>query len=97
MRYSGPSGDDNPIHTDLDFAKSVGFKNVILQGLCTMAVSAGNLPKDLKEISVRFTKPVLPGDTLTTSVWENGNSMAFEVKNQDGDKVISNGSALLKG
>ena len=97
MRYSGPSGDDNPIHTDLDFAKSVGFKNVILQGLCTMAVSAGNLPKDLKEISVRFTKPVLPGDTLTTSIWENGNSMAFEVKNQDGDKVISNGTATLQG
>ena len=96
IRYSGPSGDDNPIHTDLDFAKSVGFKNVILQGLCTMAICATSLPKNLQEISVRFTKPVLPGDTLTTSVWENGNSMSFEVKNQDGIKVISNGSALLK-
>ena len=36
-RYAQASGDPNPIHTDPDFAKSVGLPGVILHGLYSMA------------------------------------------------------------
>jgi acyl dehydratase len=32
-RYAEASGDPNPIHTDPEFAKSVGLPGVILHGL----------------------------------------------------------------
>ena len=36
-RYAEASGDPNPIHTDPEFAKSVGLPGVILHGLYSMA------------------------------------------------------------
>jgi acyl dehydratase len=36
-RYAGASGDFNPIHIDVDFAKQVGLPSNILHGLYTMA------------------------------------------------------------
>ncbi len=96
-RYAVASGDDNPIHVDPAFAKGVGFKDAILQGLCTMAIAARALPKDLERISVRFAKPVYPGDTLTTSVWKNGNALSFETLNQAGERMLADGAAVVRG
>jgi len=36
-RYAGASGDFNPIHIDLEFAKAVGLPQNILHGLYSMA------------------------------------------------------------
>ena len=36
-RYAEASGDPNPIHTDPEFAKSVGLPGFILHGLYSMA------------------------------------------------------------
>ncbi len=96
-RYSGPSGDNNPIHLDEALAKSVGFKGVILQGLCTLALAARSLPKDLERLEVRFAKPVYPGDTLETTVWKKGTSLEFETATQSGDVVLTNGRATGRG
>ena len=96
-RYSGPSGDNNPIHMDEALARSVGFKGVILQGLCSMALAARSLPKDLERLEVRFAKPVYPGDTLETTVWKKGTSLEFEAQTQAGDVVLSNGRASVRG
>ncbi len=96
-RYSGPSGDTNPIHLDEGMAKSVGFKGVILQGLCTLALAARALPKDLERLEVRFAKPVYPGDTLETTVWKKGSSLEFETATQAGDVVLANGRATVRG
>jgi len=63
--YADASGDQNPIHQDEAFAKSVGLPNVISHGMLTMAL-VGNYVTQLaggaaavKEFSARFMKPVI--------------------------------------
>ena len=64
-QYADASGDQNPIHQDEAFAKSVGLPDVIAHGMLTMALIgryvselAGGSEKVL-ELSGRFTKPVI--------------------------------------
>lgn len=63
--YADASGDQNPIHQNEEFARSVGLPNVIGHGMLTMAL-VGKYATDwaggsatMKEFSVRFTKPVI--------------------------------------
>ena len=69
VAYANASGDQNPIHQNEEFAKSVGLPDVIAHGMLTMAL-AGKYISDIagsaavKEFSARFTKPVVvPADT----------------------------------
>ena len=39
IAYANASGDQNPIHQDEAFAKSVGLENVIAHGMFTMALA----------------------------------------------------------
>jgi len=64
-KYADASGDQNPIHQDEAFAKSVGLPDVIAHGMLTMAL-AGKFVSDwaggsssVKEFSTRFVKPVI--------------------------------------
>ena len=104
LRYAEASGDHNPPHVNEDFAKAIGFRTVILQGLCTMAFTsmavidalcAGN-PTRLKRLKVRFSKVVYPGDVLTTSIWTQGGNYTFQTANQDGVLVIKDGVAEIE-
>jgi len=69
IAYANASGDQNPIHQDEAFAKSVGLENVIAHGMFTMALAgryvselAGGSEK-VRDFSARFTKPVVvPAD-----------------------------------
>ncbi|MBB2771072.1 MULTISPECIES: MaoC/PaaZ C-terminal domain-containing protein [Mycolicibacterium] len=72
------SGDRNPLHSDPWFARELaGFPRPILHGLCTYGVAGRALVAALGDgdatrvtaIGARFTSPVFPGETLTTSVW----------------------------
>ena len=36
--YAGASGDHNPMHIDIDFAKKAGFPDVFAQGMLVMAL-----------------------------------------------------------
>ncbi|MEQ1878610.1 MAG: MaoC/PaaZ C-terminal domain-containing protein, partial [Bdellovibrionia bacterium] len=101
LRYAKASGDNNPIHTDLEIAKAAGFPNVILHGLCTMAFTSqavivnklgGDITR-LKDISVRFSKPVFPSDTLTIEAFEGRDGLSFVAVNNQGVPVITNGVA----
>jgi NAD(P)-dependent dehydrogenase (short-subunit alcohol dehydrogenase family)/acyl dehydratase len=107
-RYAEASGDHNRIHLDAEFAKAVGLPDRILHGLCTLAMATGAIvneglggdPSRLKRIKVRFSKPVLMGDELTTTVWEVARddrevTWGFEVTNQHGDPVITGGEAQV--
>jgi acyl dehydratase len=69
VAYANASGDQNPIHQNEEFAKSVGLPDVIAHGMLTMAL-AGKYVSDIagsaavKEFSARFTKPVVvPANT----------------------------------
>ena len=39
----------------------------------------------------RFSRPVMPGDELTVSMWVDGNRALFRTTNQDGVVVIDQG------
>jgi acyl dehydratase len=64
-KYEDASGDQNPIHQDEAFAKSVGLPDVIAHGMLTMAL-AGKFVSEwaggsaaVREFSARFVKPVI--------------------------------------
>jgi len=44
----------------------------------------------------RFSKPVYPGDTLTVSMWVDGNECTFQTRNQDGDVVLDQGRMTFR-
>ena len=79
------SGDLNPLHADPEVARSAGFPRPILHGLCTMGVAChavlrGLLAYDgdrIRAMRVRFTAPVLPGDTLRTELWQDGDVVSL--------------------
>jgi len=63
--YANASGDQNPIHQDESFAKSVGLPDVIAHGMWTMGATssviaawAGDAGRVI-EFGTRFTKPVV--------------------------------------
>jgi acyl dehydratase len=93
------SGDRNPLHSDPAFAKMGGFDRPILHGLCTYGFTGrallhtlcGSDPSRFKAMDGRFSKPVLPGDTLTISMWVDGQKALFVTKNQGGDIVLDQG------
>ena len=93
------SGDRNPLHSDPSFAAMGGFDKPILHGLCTYgftgrallhALCAGD-PSRFRSMNARFSRPVIPGDELTVSMWANGGKALFRTTNQNGDVVIDQG------
>jgi acyl dehydratase len=69
VKYANASGDQNPIHQDEAFAKSVGLPDVIAHGMLTMALAGKFLsdisgPENVLEFSAKFIKPVVvPANT----------------------------------
>ena len=103
-RYAEASGDHNPIHVDPNTAKMAGLPGIICHGMCTMAIAtkaavnglAGGDPTRIKRVGVRLSKPVLPGQELTTKLWRETEgagvtTYGFETYNQDGQAVIKQG------
>ena len=70
--YCGGSGDHNPIHVDIDFAKKFGFKDVFAHGMLSMAF-LGRLvtnwvpQKQVRGLGTRFTSITWVGDVITVS------------------------------
>jgi acyl dehydratase len=103
-RYAEASGDHNPIHLDESVAKMAGLPGTINHGMCTMAIAtkgavnglASGDPTRLRRVSVRFSKPVFPGEELTTRFWKESGAggattYGFETFNPDGAAVVKNG------
>jgi acyl dehydratase len=96
------SGDRNPLHADPKFAARGGFSRPILHGLCTYGFTGrallhtlcGSDPARFKAMSGRFSQPVLPGQSLTVSIWlpEPGAGEAiFQTATDEGIVVIDRG------
>ncbi len=68
--YAGASGDHNPIHIDLDFARKAGLEDVFAHGMLSMA-QLGRVatdwagPERLKSLSSRFTALTPVGAVVT--------------------------------
>lgn len=107
--YADASGDQNPIHQDEAFAKSVGLPDVIAHGMLTMALAgkfvsdwAGG-PAAVKEFSARFVKPVIvPANkkvdltvSATVAEVEDGKVRLTINATSDGVKVLGMAKALV--
>ena len=90
--YCGVSGDYNPIHVDLDYAKSAGLDDVIAHGM----LSAGYLARmltdwvpqsSIRSINNRFTAMTHIGDSVTCTgkvveKFEKGNEKLVRLEMQ---------------
>lgn len=93
------SGDINPLHIDENLAKVAGYSRPILHGLCSLGFSvrhvlqtyANNDSEMFKAVKIRFAKPVYPGQTLRTNMWQNGNRIHFETQ------VVENNTVVISG
>ena len=70
--YCGGSGDHNPIHVDIDFAKKFGFKDVFAHGMLSMAflgriVTSWVPQSQVRALGTRFTSITWVGDVITVS------------------------------
>lgn len=110
VRYAAASGDRNPIHVDENVARIAGLPGIIVHGLCTMAFTSkvaidklcGGDPGRLRRLAVRFSRPVRPGETITTKAWRDGQhdsraTFAFATFNANDQAVIKGGIAEIAG
>jgi acyl dehydratase len=89
------TGDRNPLHSDPVFAARGGFERPILHGMCTYGFTGrallhavcGSDPARFRTMEGRFTRPVLPGDALTVSIWVDGTTAYF--------RTICNGAVVI--
>jgi acyl dehydratase len=106
FRYSEAAGDPMPIHLDDEVAKAMGLPGIIIHGLCTLAFNSWAVighacpddPTQLKRLAVRFSKVVLPEETIDTRIWSTGEQdgksvYAFQTDAENGDPVIKDGLA----
>lgn len=101
-RFREITGDINPLHNDLEYAKGMGHDKCVAYGMLTAAylstLAGVYLPGKnslIQKTEVSFRKPVYVGDTLTVSGEVTDKNDTFkllelkvEIKNQDGVKVV---------
>jgi acyl dehydratase len=106
--YCGASGDHNPIHVDLDFAKKAGFPDVFSHGMLVMAYLGQALtdavpPHRLRAFSTRFVAITQLGARLTCEghvselVEHNGEpcaKLALTTKDENGEIKLA-GEAVI--
>jgi acyl dehydratase len=99
------TGDTNPLHIDPDRAEVAGFARPILHGIASLGVAAhailrtlaGYDPARLAAIEARFARPIFPGETVRTEMWDNGGTVAFRCRTVERSEVaVDNGLATLR-
>ena len=101
------SGDNNPIHTNEDFAKRTIFKRPIAHGLISASLISAGLTKLMGHGNIwltqqlNFEKPVYVGDEITAflKIIDIDSTKVYKIetilKNQN-DKVVISGFAECK-
>lgn len=103
--YAKKAEIDAPIHTNPEFARSIGLPDIVLQGTCTFAKSMNViLSKEFSDdmskinsISAKFTGMVVPPNQITVRLLKKDeNLLYFDVLNKKGEAVIKGGQVMLK-
>jgi acyl dehydratase len=106
--YCGASGDHNPMHVDIDFAKAAGFPDVFAHGMLVMAYLGQALtdavePSRIRSFSPRFAPITQLGASLTcegqvTGLVEHKGEkrarLALTTKDQNGEIKLA-GEAII--
>ena len=106
--YAGASGDHNPMHIDIDFARKFGMDDVFAHGMLSMAYLGRALTNwvpqtDIREYGVRFASITKVHDKIVCSgkvvekFEKNGEKLVrleIAALNQDGDVKLS-GQAVV--
>ncbi len=111
VAYAAASGDQNPIHQDEEFARSVGLPDVIAHGMWTMG-AVGSVVEQwvgdggrIVEFGTRFTKPVVVPASggqievggVVKSLDESARRATLELAaTSDGDKVLGRCLAVVQ-
>jgi acyl dehydratase len=90
------SGDWNPLHADPAVARKAGFPAPILHGLCTNGIAcrallAAYCDNDVSRFGsmfVRFSRPVMPGDTIRFEIFEGADGVRFRAVSRDSGAVV---------
>ena len=77
--FAGVSGDHNPLHLDDEYAAKTRFGRRIAHGMLSASLISAVLANELPGAgsvylsqTLKFVKPVFPGDTVTASVTVTG-------------------------
>ena len=98
------NGDRNPLHADPYVAGAAGFQVPILHGLCTYGIACRAILQTICDydytliegFDARFSAPVMPGDTIRTDMWQDGNIVSFRCTAVERDVVVMrNGKCTL--
>jgi acyl dehydratase len=98
-------GDRNPLHADPAFAALGGFDRPILHGLCSFGIACkavvdGMLGGDTAAVAgyrARFAGPVVPGETIVTSLWRRGGRIHLAAAVEErGTPVLANAVVTLR-
>ena len=98
------NGDRNPLHADPDVAARAGFDVPILHGLCTYGIACRAIMKTIcdyddtliRQFDARFSAPVMPGDTIRTDMWQDGNIVSFRCTATERNVIVlRNGKCTL--
>lgn len=106
--YCGASGDHNPIHVDIDFAKKAGFPDVFSHGMLVMAYLGQALtdaiePRQIRSFATRFAAITQLGAKLTCEghvvelLEQDGESrarLALTTKDENGEIKLA-GEAII--
>ena len=85
--YAGASGDHNPIHIDVDFARAAGMPDVVAHGMLSMAwvgrlLTSWAPQRELREFSVRFTAMTHVGERIVCT------GRVAEKLERDGERLV---------
>ena len=107
--YAEASGDINPIHVNEEFARMVGLPGTIAHGMLDLGILVETLSRwaggseRVAAVAVRFSKPLLPGQTITctgrvVSIDTASGLVELEVEalSDAGERVLTNGRATVR-